>query len=71
MLNNIHRSSSNHNNTTDEEESPEEVVNLKSDMSKLKDKIAALSTEMVKRMNIVEDMKVKEQDVTILKSERK
>ena len=58
MLNNICRSSSNHNNTTDEEESPEEVVNLKSDMSKLKDKIAALSTEMVKRMNMVEDMKI-------------
>ena len=58
MLNNICRSSSNYNNTTDEEESPEEVVNLKSDMSKLKDKIAALSTEMVKRMNIVKDMKI-------------
>ena len=58
MLNNIRRSSSNHNNTTDEEESPEEVVNLKSDMSKLKDKIAALSTEMVKRMNMVKDMKI-------------
>ena len=58
MLNNICRSSSNHNNTIDEEESPEEVVNLKSDMSKLKDKIAALSTEMVKRMNMVKDMKI-------------
>ena len=58
MLNNICRSSSNHNNTIDEEESPEEVVNLKSDISKLKDKIAALSTEMVKWMNMVEDMKI-------------
>ena len=58
MLNNICRSSSNHNNTIDEEESPEEVVNLKSDISKLKDKIAALSTEMVKRMNMVKDMKI-------------
>ena len=58
MLNNIRRSSSNHNNTTDKEESLEEVVNLKSDMSKLKDKIVALLTEMVKRMNMVEDMKV-------------
>ena len=58
MLNNICRSSSNHNNTTDEEESPEEVVNLKSDMSKLKDKIAALSTEIVKQINMVKDMKI-------------
>ena len=58
MLNNISRSSSNHNKTIDKEESLEEVVNLKSDMSKLKDKIAALSTEMVKRMNIVKDMKI-------------
>ena len=58
MLNNICRSSSNHNNTTDEEESPEEVVNLKLDISKLKDKIADLSTEIVKRMNMVKDMKI-------------
>jgi len=72
LLNNIRRSSSTTtNNNTDEEESPEEVVNLKSDMSKLKDKIAALSTEMVKLTNMVEDMQIKEQDVTVLKSERK
>lgn len=69
LLNKIRRSSSNNNN--EEEEPVEDVASLKSDMSKLQDKIAALSTEMVNLTTMVECMQVKEKDLSAVKNERK
>jgi len=71
LLTNIRRSGGNTNTEEEAESQPEDVDSLKTDMTKIKDKIAAMSNEVDKLTTMVYDLQVQEKELIHKENDRK